>query len=123
MLDSADTEAATNEHDERPTSTRVEGLVDLVADAVVNGAKLVERAHRGVAGRPFWLLRQIPTPYIEKPVRVAEAVHDAHLTVVYGSIRGVARAAQVIASAALRPGETTAPASPTNTADGAWISR
>jgi hypothetical protein len=91
-------------------STRVEGLVDLLADGVVQGARLVERAHRGVTGRHFWLLKQLPLPYAEAPVKVVEAVHDAHLTLVYGSIRGVARAVQVVTSAALASSGGDAPA-------------
>jgi hypothetical protein len=102
-----DNDTVTATATEAPRSSRVEGLVDLVADTVVHGARLVEQAHRGVTDRNFWLLKQLPVPYAEVPVGVVETVHNAHLTVVYGSIRGVARAVQVVASAALTSARTT----------------
>jgi hypothetical protein len=88
-----------------PSRTRTEGLVDLVAEAVVQGARVVENAHRGITTRNFWLARQLPV--VAEPVAIVQAVHDAHLTVVYGSIRGVARAAQVIAGAVLEGAATS----------------
>ena len=91
----------------RPTSSsasRTEGLVDITADAIVNGARVVHAAHRGIMRRNFWLLKQVPV--IRAPAEVAEAVHDAHLALIYGTIRGAARALQVVATAVLRPEES-----------------
>lgn len=85
---------------DRPAAaTRTEGLVDFTADAIVNGARVVHAAHQGIMRRNFWIAKQIPGA--SAPVEVVEAVHDAHLTFVYGTIRGAARALQVVASAAL----------------------
>ena len=86
--------------DPKPDSaTRTEGLVDVAADAIVHGARVVHAAHQGIVRRNFWLVKQVPG--IRAPAEVVEAVHEAHLGVVYGAIRGGARALQVVANAAL----------------------
>ena len=86
-------------------ATRTEGLVDVAADAIVHGARVVHAAHQGIMRRNFWLLKQVPG--VRAPAEVVEAVHDAHLGLVYGTIRGGARALQVVASAVLGRPETS----------------
>ncbi len=83
----------------KPAGSRTEGLVAFTADAIVNGARVVHAAHRGVMRRNFWIAKQVPG--LGAPTEVVEAVHDAHLTLVYGTIRGAARALQVVAGAVL----------------------
>lgn len=85
--------------DPKPAATRSEGLVDFTADAIVNGARVVHAAHQGIMRRNFWVAKQVPGA--AAPVEAIEAVHDAHLTLVYGTIRGAARALQVVAGAVL----------------------
>ncbi len=74
---------------------RVQGVKDLVQDAVDHGSAAVQDIHEVLAARPFRILEQIPP--IRGPVRGVRLVHDAVLRAVYGSIRLANRAAGAVA--------------------------
>lgn len=71
---------------------RVRGLKRLIHDGVERGAAFVEKHHRHAAAKPFRLLESI-TP-IAAPTRVVRTVHDGVLTLAYGGIRLLNRAAE-----------------------------
>lgn len=65
------------------------GLMELVRDAVDQGATAVERVHRRTAATPFELLEKVPP--IALPVRGVRAVHDVALSGSYGMVRWINR--------------------------------
>lgn len=72
---------------------RLRGVKRLIHDGVESGADFVEQHHRWAASRPFHVLECIGP--IAVPTRIVHRVHDAVLTVTYGSIRAVNRAVEV----------------------------
>jgi hypothetical protein len=71
------------------TFDRLRGLRALLEDAVAHGTSAVERVHKATAARPFAVLDEIPP--LALPARGVRVVHDATVSVVYGSIRQVNR--------------------------------
>ena len=73
--------------------TRLRGLKRLIHDGVERGTDFVEKHHRHTAGKPFQVLESIEP--IAAPIRVVRSVHDGVLSLTYGSIRAINRAANV----------------------------
>lgn len=65
------------------------GLGALVTDAVVHGARAVERVHLATAERTFVILEHVPV--IGAPSHVVHVVHDGVTSAVYAIVRGAAR--------------------------------
>ena len=69
---------------------RWRGAAKLLADAVEEGSKAVERIQKETAKRPFGILERIPG--IAAPARAVHIIHDATVSGVHGAIRLVTRA-------------------------------
>jgi len=78
---------------DREAWNRLRGLKRLVHDGVKRGAEFVEKHHRHAAEKPFQVLESIKP--IAAPTRVVRSVHDGVLSLTYGSIRAINRAADV----------------------------
>lgn len=97
---------------------RWRGMCALITDAVEHGATAVERVHLATARRPFAVLARIPG--VAQPAQGVQRLHDAAVSSVYASIRGVNRAVGATLDIALEhvergmndPGVASSPAVP-----------
>ncbi len=80
-------------------TNRLRGLAALLRDAVIHGATAVQRVHAATAARPCAVLEAIPV--IALPTRVVHVVHDATVSIVYGSIRLGTRGVAAVADAVI----------------------
>jgi hypothetical protein len=71
---------------------RLRGLRRLIHDGVERGADFVEKHHRHAARKPFRALESIKP--IAGPTWVVRSIHDGVLSITYGSIRAINRAAE-----------------------------
>lgn len=78
---------------------RWQGLVKLVGDAVEHGSTAIEKVHKATAARTFTVLEAIPV--VATPSKVVHVVHDASVSMAYGSVRLVNKAVTTVASAAI----------------------
>ncbi len=84
---------------------RLKGLRRLIHDGVERGADFVERHHRHTAKTPFRMLESIKP--IAAPTWVVRSIHDGVLSLTYGSIRAINKAAGMTSGWVM---ETLAPA-------------
>lgn len=68
---------------------RLRGLRALVGDVVEHGSSAIETVHKAVAARTFVVLEAVDP--IAVPAKFVHVLHDASLTGIYASIRGVNR--------------------------------
>ena len=65
------------------------GLKDLIQDGIEHGASALERLQKDVVVFPFLILERAPV--VGPAAQVAHVLHDAVVSVVYATVRGVGR--------------------------------
>ncbi len=66
---------------------RLEGVLDLLGEAVHEGSSAIQEVHETIASRPYDVLEKIPV--LATPTRWVRSGHFAVLRGTYGTIRGV----------------------------------
>lgn len=84
---------------EKTTIRQLQGLNDLIADAVDAGVTRTEQIHRSIARRPYAVLERISP--MAAPVRTVEFVQTTITGSVYWTIRLATRLSGVVVSQVL----------------------